>query len=147
MNPAPQREIMDVLYANEPTSRNFSQNFDYANRTFTHEHHVEVENTPDRKESLEIRNHFATVQADTLFKLTEIHVENRIIKIIDSFSTQPQQITVSESQDRSSESVKTKNRKLQLPKRILTGSLTSSKEVEGKLRDTKNVVKNIIRLF
>jgi hypothetical protein len=88
---------MDVLYANQPASRNFAQNFEYGGRLITHEHHVEVETTGERLGTLEIRNHFATLQGQTLLKLTEIHFENRIIKIIDTFAA-PQQSSPVESQ-------------------------------------------------
>lgn len=85
-----------MLYANAPTSRNFSQNFEFANRSISHEHHVEVENTTETFPSLEIINHFATVEGQGLLKVTEIHLSNRIIKIIDTFSIPPLQISVEE---------------------------------------------------
>ena len=53
---------------------------------------MEVERASFKTDKLEIRNHFAAVGEDRVFKWTEIQLDDRIIKIMDSFTSVAQPI-------------------------------------------------------
>lgn len=78
------KEVMDILLVNQPTSRNFAQQFQCAHQIVTHQHQVEVLHQP-QEASLEIRNHFTVQTAVGLEKITEILLDSCIIRITDTF--------------------------------------------------------------
>jgi hypothetical protein len=80
---------MDILRGAEPNTRDFSQKFELYSSSISHNNRLEVEQADSRAETLMIRNHFATTSGGQVVKITEIHLEDRIIKIIDTFTSVP----------------------------------------------------------
>ena len=141
MSEAQANEVMDVLMAKEATSKQYTQKFECSHQSITHEHSVEVEIKPERTEELEICNHFTTLDHGRLSKVTEIHFGNRTIKIRDSFLPEPSNSIPAHP---SFNQKVADNPKHQRKITLLPKSGDSGTE---KSRDTKNVIKNIVRLF
>jgi hypothetical protein len=138
---------MDVLVTSEAASRNFSQNFEYMDHLITHQHHIDVELTEQNPRPFQIRNHFATVDLGCVRKVTEIVLDNRTIKIIDTITTSKMMRVSSQMMEMDSlrDSSRNYSRRQILNKKYNGNGQGDSCDV--RLRDTKNLVKNIIRLF
>jgi len=138
---------MDVLVTSEAASRNFSQNFEYMHHLITHEHHIDVELTEQKTLPFQIRNHFATVELGCVRKVTEIVLDNRTIKIIDTITTA--KMTRNSPQQMESDPLRDSSRNYSR-RQILNKKYNGNGQGESsdaRTRDTKNLVKNIMRLF
>lgn len=62
------------------------QKFTYMGHQINHESVLQVEPSKRNSEKLEIKNRYGFIAGDKVTKVTEIQLEDRIIKIIDSFS-------------------------------------------------------------
>ncbi len=95
-------------------------------------------------------NHFAAVEDDKLVKITEIQVEDRLIRIMDVFTCTPclQENNATKSSDplELTQPLQYPQVKKSVEKRQKRNHSQDHQE-EYKVRDTKNVVKNIFRLF
>lgn len=102
-----------------------------------------------KSDSIYIKNYFANIENDKVVKLTEIQIEDRLIQIFDYFTCTPQTIDPNSQPDEKVEpvekapSIKPKKLVEKRPKSVHPNEAHE----EYRLRDTKNLVKNIFRLF
>jgi hypothetical protein len=108
-----------------------------------------VQKTDDTWGELEIRNHIAAINGQKVVKLTEIQFHDRIVKIIDSFTCTsipphtPLQIPPSPLQH----PVQQNTFLIKDLDKSQEASSTSDGQEEVIVKDTKNLVKGVVKMF
>lgn len=141
-------QIMDILHAKESESRVYSQKFESFNQSITHQNRLQVQRTQKNTEEIEITNSFAIIEGGHLVKVTEIRFEDRLIKIIDSLTSIPLPSSVNQpSSKQKAPQPKHGTQRTTIFDRRSKATLSTDDQEIGQMRDTKNLVKNIFRLF
>ena len=141
--------MFESLSKGGPVFHRFNEQFDCFGHLLNHENSLLIEQTSRHKE-LEVKNQCATLSGNNVVKYTEIHVEDKIIKIFDTYKCDsssknpPQQDSSSQTVPQpSSRHFSRQNLMDKKAKRFLN----TQGEEEHRVRDTKNLVKNICKLF
>jgi hypothetical protein len=107
---------------------------------------VEVELSENKNSKKQVRNYLATATGNKIVKVTEIQLKDRIVRIIDSYflnQTNSKSLTSEEKPVPQFHNYVECNELDKKQKKLVL----QNNHKDSRTRDTKNVVKNIFRLF